>query len=75
MGYCDSRSDRKLNPGNARHRNVRYEQIRSFQPGCGQRLQRAGEAPRRKPVVLQYDGESGCDIMFIVNNKDACNWV
>jgi hypothetical protein len=49
----------------------RYEQIRSFQPGCGQRLQRAGEERGREPMHLQYGGESRCDDMFIVNNENA----
>ena len=64
--------DRKINPGNGRHRDVRYEHIRSFQPGGGQGLQWTGEEPGGEPVHLQYGGESGCDDRFIVNNENAC---
>jgi len=65
--------DRKINPGKARHVDIRYEEIRSLFPGRVQSFERGSEVRCREPMHFQYSGKGGRNYMFIVDNKNAWN--
>jgi hypothetical protein len=63
--------DRQIDPREAGHLNIRYQQIGRFHSGGGQRFYWRGESMSGVSVKLQDCGERGCDDGFIVNNENA----
>jgi hypothetical protein len=66
--------DRKIDPGNIRHHDIRYEQVGSLQASGVQSLSGTGERLRRKPIHLQYRHQAGRDNTFIIDYENAQTW-